>query len=105
MNMITRLIIIVVVIAAAAAVLIFKNSRKTSAPIAPVQAKQDANSAAAPITVNKKIPRLVDLGANKCIPCKMMKPILESLKTEYAGRMEVVFIDVWENPAQAENMA
>ncbi|MCX6934951.1 MAG: thioredoxin family protein [Verrucomicrobia bacterium] len=46
----------------------------------------------------KKLPRLVDLGAAKCIPCKMMAPILESLKTEYAGRMDVEFIDVWKTP-------
>ena len=32
------------------------------------------------------------------IPCKMMAPILEELKKEYAGRMEVEFIDVWKNP-------
>lgn len=43
------------------------------------------------------LPRLVDLGADKCIPCKMMAPILEELKAEYAGRMEVEFIDVWKN--------
>ena len=44
------------------------------------------------------MPRLVDLGAGKCIPCKKMAPILEELKKEYAGRMEVEFIDVWKNP-------
>ena len=44
------------------------------------------------------IPRLVDLGAGKCIPCKAMAPILEGLKTEYAGRMDVQFIDVWKDP-------
>jgi thioredoxin 1 len=43
------------------------------------------------------IPRLVDLGAGKCIPCKMMKPILDELTQEYAGQFDVVFIDVWEN--------
>ena len=44
------------------------------------------------------LPRLVDLGAGKCIPCKMMAPILAELKKEYAGRLKVEFIDVWENP-------
>jgi thioredoxin 1 len=44
------------------------------------------------------IPRLVDLGAGKCIPCKAMAPILEGLEAEYAGRMEVQFIDVWKDP-------
>jgi len=47
-------------------------------------------------------PRLVDLGAGKCIPCKAMAPILEELRTEYAATFDVVFIDVWENPPEAE---
>ena len=43
------------------------------------------------------IPRLVSLGANACVPCKMMEPIREELRLEYAGRMQVDFIDVWKN--------
>jgi thioredoxin 1 len=46
------------------------------------------------------IPRMVDLGATKCIPCKLMAPILADLKKTYAGRMEVQFIDVWEKPEE-----
>ena len=38
------------------------------------------------------IPRLVDLGADTCIPCKAMAPILIELRTEYAGRLQVDFI-------------
>ncbi len=49
-----------------------------------------------------KLPKLVDLGADKCIPCKAMAPILKELKAEYAGRMEVDFIDVWKNPDAAK---
>ncbi len=45
-----------------------------------------------------KLPRLVDLGADKCIPCKMMAPVLADLKSNYVGRLEVEFIDVWKNP-------
>lgn len=41
---------------------------------------------------------MVDLGAKKCIPCKMMAPILEALEKEYKGRAAIIFIDVWENP-------
>ncbi|MFW6106986.1 MAG: thioredoxin family protein [bacterium] len=47
------------------------------------------------------LPKLVDLGATECIPCKMMAPILDELEEEYDGRMEVVFIDVWQNPDAA----
>lgn len=49
-------------------------------------------------TMEKKTPRLVDLGADKCIPCKMLAPILDELKKEYAGKLQVEFIDVWKNP-------
>ena len=46
------------------------------------------------------LPRLVDLGAGKCIPCKQMKPILAELTRDYADQFSVVFIDVWENRAE-----
>ena len=55
----------------------------------------DGQGAASSAKAN--LPRLVDLGASKCIPCKLMAPILEELKKEYAGQMEVEFIDVWKN--------
>jgi thioredoxin 1 len=48
------------------------------------------------------LPRLVDLGAKKCIPCKMMAPILADLTTSMVGRLEVEFIDVWEKPDAAQ---
>jgi len=51
---------------------------------------------------NKPLPRLLDLGANKCIPCKMMMPILADLQKEYAGRLEVVFVDILELPDMAK---
>lgn len=44
------------------------------------------------------LPRLLDLGAHACIPCKKMAPILEELKKEYAAVFETEFIDVWQNP-------
>jgi thioredoxin 1 len=31
------------------------------------------------------LPKLVDLGAGKCIPCRMMKPILDELVRDYAA--------------------
>jgi thioredoxin len=48
-----------------------------------------------------RLPRLVDLGAGKCIPCKAMAPILDQLRADYPGRLEVTFIDVWKFPEQA----
>jgi thioredoxin 1 len=45
---------------------------------------------------------MIDLGAKKCIPCKMMAPILVKMKKAYEGKADIIFIDVWENknPAQ-----
>ncbi|MHC4253321.1 MAG: organomercurial lyase, partial [Planctomycetota bacterium] len=53
-------------------------------------------------TTDKALPKLVDLGAGKCIPCKMMAPVLEELKREYVGRLDVVVIDVSQDPAAGE---
>ncbi|HEY3297214.1 MAG TPA: thioredoxin family protein [Armatimonadota bacterium] len=47
----------------------------------------------------KTLPKLLDLGADKCIPCKMMFPVLDDLKKGYKGRLAVQFIDVWKNPS------
>jgi len=44
----------------------------------------------------QKLPKLVDLGAHKCIPCKKMAPILDELAREYKGVFDVEFIDVWQ---------
>ena len=48
------------------------------------------------------LPRLVDFGSDKCIPCKMMAPVLDDLKSEYKGRLEVEFVDVGKDPAASE---
>jgi thioredoxin 1 len=55
-----------------------------------------------PLGAKLGIPRLVDVGAGKCIPCKLMAPILEELKQEFAGRLRIDFVDVWVNPTAGE---
>ena len=44
---------------------------------------------------------MIDLGAKKCIPCKMMVPIMEKMESVYKGKAAIVFIDVWEHREQA----
>jgi thioredoxin 1 len=44
---------------------------------------------------------MVDLGADQCVPCKMMAPILEKLKKAYEGKAAIIFIDVWKNTDEA----
>ncbi len=57
---------------------------------------------ASPEVPVKGMVTMIDLGAKKCIPCKMMAPILEKLEKEYAGRAAIVFIDVWEDQRPAK---
>ncbi len=52
--------------------------------------------------VKKTLPLLVDLGADKCMSCKMMVPVLDELEREYAGELTVQFIDVWKEPDAAK---
>ncbi|MHB8993962.1 MAG: thioredoxin family protein, partial [Armatimonadota bacterium] len=49
-----------------------------------------------------KLPKLLDLGSVTCIPCKQMAPILEELKQELAGKVDVEFADVNKQPALAD---
>ena len=52
--------------------------------------------------VASELPSVIDLGADKCVACKELAPILEQLRTEYAGRVTVEFIDVWKNPGAGD---
>ena len=86
-----RLVAAVVIIGVAAAVYLLRPAADTENPAG----ESGAATAAA-------LPRLLDLGADRCVPCKMMAPILDELKADYKGTMTVQFIDVWKHPAEAE---
>jgi len=45
---------------------------------------------------------LLDLGAATCIPCKMMAPVLEKVKKRFAGKAEVIVIDIRYDRDQAQ---
>lgn len=40
-------------------------------------------------------PVLVDFGSNSCIPCRQLRPILQEIRKEQAGKIEVLVIDVY----------
>ena len=42
------------------------------------------------------LPKLLDFGAGKCIPCKAMAPILKELTEEYKGRVVIKIIEVYQ---------
>lgn len=40
------------------------------------------------------MPTLVDFGADGCRPCDMLAPIIDALRKEYAGKLNVLFVHV-----------
>lgn len=75
-------------------------STPATSDVASPTAVTPAEAPGAPTTskVTAKLPRLLDLGADKCIPCKAMAPILAEFKRDYADQFVTEFIDVWKNP-------
>ena len=43
----------------------------------------------------------LELGADRCIPCKKMQPIMKEIAAAFPDRIQVVFYDVWKDPAPA----
>jgi thioredoxin 1 len=97
---IKRMVIIGLLVVAVVGVLVFKNTTDTL-----LDHKSDIQiqgSDQVSTQSGKELPLLLDIGAGKCIPCKMMEPILEELKIKNTGRLQVQFIDIWKNPKAGE---
>ena len=44
------------------------------------------------------LPVIVDYGADACIPCQQMAPVLKKANEDNVGKAFVKFINVWEHP-------
>lgn len=106
-----KLIIVVILACAVIAVVTLKNKERQSKPDSTIAEKvqsvstepnESVVSESNQPVVPKNLPTIIDLGADKCVPCKMMFPVLEQLTAEYKGKLNVIFYDVWKSPAFAE---
>jgi len=105
MNKIGKIVIVVVLIAAVVILIAVKQNRSGQGATTPVRefAGQSVPEEYKPQhLVGKGLPTLIDIGAGTCIPCKLMAPILEELKKELAGRLDVQFLDLNKSPGVAK---
>ncbi len=54
--------------------------------------------------LSHNLPVIIDFGADSCIPCKEMAPILLELNQELRGKAVVKFVDVWKNSAAGQEV-
>jgi thioredoxin 1 len=53
------------------------------------------------IDFSKYLVTFMELGADRCIPCKQMQPIMKDIAKTFSDRVQVVFYDVWKDPEPA----
>lgn len=49
------------------------------------------------------LPIIIDFGADSCIPCKEMAPVLETINAEMRDKAIIKFVDVWKNGDAAQD--
>ncbi|MCU0858511.1 MAG: thioredoxin family protein [Pontiellaceae bacterium] len=108
MNKWQKLLVVIALIGAVAFVVEHKKKQgfACAGGICPLPSPDEASSVSPVVEPvaqqTAPLPKLLDLGAGHCVPCRMMTPILDELKITYAGKLDVVFIDVLENKEAGE---
>ena len=97
-----NIVIVSILVIAVVVVVGVRNRKAASKPTVAREQPVSTNKPTESASHQNPLPKLLDLGAGKCIPCKMMTPILDEMKETYAGQLDVEFIDVREHPAQGE---
>ena len=60
--------------------------------VSSVMLAQDQNKETVP---QKGKVTFIELGSVRCIPCRQMEPVLDSIRVKYPNDVQVIFYDVW----------
>lgn len=85
-----RIAIVVVVALLAVAVVLYRQSQKAGAPRDTAQ-----------ITETNDLPKFLEIGAKSCVPCQMMQKVMEELRVNYPGKLDIIFYDLDMDPEPA----
>lgn len=95
-----KFIVVIVILIAIGGIWAVKNS-----PVDPEAEASDSDSdlhVTAEIDLEELkshgIPIIIDFGADSCIPCKEMAPVLRELNQDLQGKAIIRFVDVWKYP-------
>ncbi len=97
-----RTLALVLVVAALAAVALTacgegpgSDTPSAAATASPAAIGSSSGGAAAPRVT------FIELGADKCVPCREMQPVMKAIERTFGDQVEVLFYDVWEDPEPA----
>jgi len=115
--LIVKVVVPVVVVLLVGVVFLLKKQQDNSSAVAlPTKASETvlpvAESGDLLITVpidfnalqSSGLPVIIDFGADSCIPCKEMAPVLVELNKSLAGKAIIRFVDVWKHRELAEGI-
>lgn len=92
---IIKIIIVVVIVFLIIGIFIYKNSINKEMEISKQESKktEDVNI----YSSEETLPKLIEFGSTTCEPCKIMEPIIDSVKEKYKGKVEVEFVNVYKD--------
>lgn len=77
-------------------------SEQTSSGSEPMSSDRATTGPAETQETVAALPRIIEFGSDRCVPCKLMQPVLASLRSEYDGRLDVGFVDVVKDRVEGE---
>lgn len=104
-NKLIKIIVPVLLLCAVAGIWAVKNSQSSTAALDggnPDFALQVTEKIDLEKLKSYRLPIIIDFGADSCIPCKEMAPVLKELNAELQGKAIVRFVDVWKYQDLAE---
>jgi len=72
----------------------FFSCGKTESAMKPLVSK-DKTENFSNVKVNNCLVTFVEIGSLRCIPCKMMQPVMEKVTDRYGEKVKIIFHDVW----------
>lgn len=100
-----QIIVPILIIIAIAGIWMTKNINKE--PPVSLEDQSDfvleATSIDLEVLKSHELPIIIDFGADSCVPCKEMAPVLKKLNSEMQGKAIIKFVDVWKHDGAAKD--